>query len=122
MRDPVKILLVEDEVVTSIYLKMRLEKMGCSVIKTLTRGEDAVEAAVLIDAHLILMDINLAGALDGIEAARMIKEKFDLPVIFITGYSDNSIIENALSLDPLGFLLKPLDYGKLQSIINDFLN
>lgn len=116
---PLKVLLVEDEVVTSIYLKMELAKIGCEVINTLARGEDAVNAVELMETGLILMDINLAGSIDGIEAARIIREKTDLPVIFMTGYSDEFIEQKALSLSPLAYMVKPLNSHKLKRIIED---
>jgi len=119
MADNIKIILVEDEVITSLFLKMKLEQMGFSVVKTLSRGEDAVKAIDEIDACLILMDINLAGTIDGIEAMKLIKQKTNLPVIFISGYSDESIIKEAWSLDPIGFMTKPLNYIELQSIIQE---
>lgn len=122
MINPVKILLVEDEVITSLYLKNRLEQMGCEVIKTVSRGEDAIEAIEGIGQCLILMDVNLGGKLNGIEAVQKIKEKSNLPVIFITGYSDELLIKKALNLNPLGFLTKPLDYNELQGIIENSFN
>ena len=93
MTETIKIILVEDEVITSLFLKMKLEQMGFMVVKTLSKGEDAVKAIDETEACLILMDINLAGIIDGIEAMKLIKKKTDLPVIFISGYSDESIIE-----------------------------
>jgi len=116
---PVKVLLVEDEVVTSIYLKMELTKIGCEVVNTLARGEDAIDAVDYIETGLILMDINLAGNIDGIEAARIIKEKMDMPIIFMTGYSDTFIQQRALSLNPLAFIVKPLNYLELKRIIEN---
>lgn len=121
MSENIKIILVEDEVVTSLFLKMKLEQMGCIVVKILSKGEDAVEAIDKVDACLILMDINLAGSIDGIEAMKLIKEKIDLPFIFISGYSDDSIVEKAWSLGPIGFLTKPLNYMELQNIIQNSL-
>lgn len=119
MENTLNILVVEDEVVTSIYIKTKLEKMGYHVVKTLTRGEDAIEAVEKLETHLVLMDINLAGVIDGIEAVKKIREKSDLPVIFITGYSDEKLVKKAMNLCPAGFLTKPLDYNELNRIITN---
>lgn len=113
-------LLAEDEVVTSLYLKMELTRIGCEVVRTVSRGEDAVAAADLFETGLLLMDINLAGKMDGIEAVRIIREKKDTPVIFITGYSDNIIEERASGLNPVALMLKPLNYKELVTIIKKF--
>jgi two-component system, response regulator PdtaR len=117
MKGPARILLVEDEVLSALYMKAQLAKMGFQALTTLMTGEEAVASAREDRPDLILMDINLAGEMNGIEAIRRIKEGFEVPVIFITGYSDQEIRERAGRLNPLAFLVKPVDIRELGRIV-----
>ncbi len=103
----IEVLLVEDETIIAFELRVRLESMGITVVSSPRRGEDAVRIALEKRPHLVLMDIFLAGVIDGIEAARRIREKEEIPVIFVTANTDESTRKRALSLTPEGFLLKP---------------
>jgi two-component system, response regulator PdtaR len=117
MAGPAKILLVEDEALSALYLSLELQKMGFRVLAALSTGEEALALARAERPDLILMDINLSGRMDGLEAVRRIKELFEVPVIFTTGYSDAGIRELAGALEPLAFLVKPLDLKELRRII-----
>lgn len=117
MPSGVKVLIVEDEYTSALVLRMQLEKLGYVVLGTHSRGEDAVLFMETHEADVILMDINLAGSMDGIEAARLIKEKRDIPIIFVTGYSDPDVRERAESLNPAGFIIKPVNAQILQAHI-----
>jgi two-component system, response regulator PdtaR len=123
MKNQVKVLLVEDEVITAMAMKMELEKIGCKVIKNVTTGENAIISAKENRPDIIFMDIMLAGEIDGIDAASIINKESgtSIPVIFCTAYNDNDIRKRAELLNPLGFLLKPLERRKLAVIINSFL-
>jgi two-component system, response regulator PdtaR len=114
MAEPARILLVEDETLSSLYLKIQIEKMGFLVQAVLTTGEEALGLALADPPDLILMDINLSGEMSGIEAAKLIKARFDIPVIFTTGYSDEGIRRLASALEPVAFLVKPLDMKELR--------
>jgi len=106
------ILLVEDEALSAMYMKIQIERMGFRV-QALSTGEEAVSLALRERPDLILMDINLSGKMSGIEAARLIKAEFEVPLIFITGYSDENTREFARELKPSAFLVKPLDMKDL---------
>lgn len=115
----ISILIVEDEAMTAMYMSTMLRRYGFEVYKCLSTGEDAVDFAVKNSPDLILMDIRLAGNMDGIEAAQKILSTTAHPVqiIFTTGYSDIEYRERAHKLNPAGFLVKPLNTKELIGII-----
>ena len=86
MNNQKSILIVEDEVMLSAWLKIQLEDEGYEVCGSFTTGEEAVEFVKETKPDVILMDINLVGKIDGIEAAEVITEKSNIPIIFMTGY------------------------------------
>lgn len=102
------IMLVEDEVVVSADIKAKLEKMGYRVVATVRYGEKALATARQTEPDLVLMDIRLKGELDGTEAAGLIQEHLDIPVIFLTSYTDNTTIDSAKKTCPYGYLVKPV--------------
>jgi DNA-binding response OmpR family regulator len=119
MGNNIKILLVEDEYISSKLMKKELEKQGFEVIHSVSTGENAVISARQNPPDIILMDIMLAGEMDGIQAASAIKSESDTSVIiFVTGYDDEQIKERAKKIDPLDFLIKPVDMNQLKLIIN----
>ena len=121
MASGTRIFLVEDEALSAFYLMMKLKDMGFEVDAALTTGEDAVSRAERYRPDLILMDINLAGQMSGIDAVRAIKERFEVPVIFMTGYSDAATRAKANALNPVAFLVKPLDIKELERCIRSVL-
>ncbi len=102
-----KILIVEDSWATAGELKSRLEKMGYQIAGVLKTGEDAVAFAMERKPDLIIMDIVLNGAMDGISAAEEIRKCCNVPFVFITSHTDNAILERAKLTDPDGYLLQP---------------
>lgn len=112
-----KILIVEDEAINALALKFMLTKSGFSITKTVANGIEALNEVKNNQPDLILMDIRLAGDLDGIETARIIKKSIDIPVIFMTGYAETNIENQARALNPLGFLTKPVNYNDIETLI-----
>jgi PAS domain S-box-containing protein len=102
-----KILIVEDETIVALDLKSRLTSMEYEVVGTVAKGEDAVSLALESAPHCVLMDVQLKGDMDGIEAAGRIREELDIPIIFITAYGDKKTIERAKVQDAFGYILKP---------------
>lgn len=102
-----KIMIVEDESIIAEDIRMSLINKGYVVPSVASMGEDAVEKAREYKPDLILMDIMLAGKMDGIEAAGIIHSKYDIPVIFLTAYCDEKILERAKITEPFGYLIKP---------------
>ena len=93
-----KIVIVEDEPFVALDLKSRLTSMGYEVVGTVTKGEDAVSLALESAPHCVLMDVQLKGDMDGIEAAGRIREEMDVPIIFITAYGDKKTIEKSTQI------------------------
>ena len=108
-----RILIVEDEAIVAMDIRHRLEKLGYVPVRSVASGEEAVKAAAELDPDLILMDIQLAGAVDGIEAAGLIRERRGTPVIFLTAYSDRASLERAKVADAFGYVLKPFEEREL---------
>ncbi|KGK98364.1 chemotaxis protein CheY [Methanococcoides methylutens] len=111
------ILVVEDENIVALSIKNKLEMMGYSVVGTAPSGEDAIIKADLFYPDLVLMDVMLRGEMDGIEAAEKIREKFDIPVIFLTAYTDDKTLERAKLAEPYGYISKPFKEQDLKSNI-----
>jgi CheY-like chemotaxis protein len=107
------ILVVEDETLVGLELKEDLERLGYFVPEVIESGEAVVMAVARHQPDLLLMDVRLRGSLDGIEAAYQAKAEFDLPVIFLTAYSDAETLRRAALTAPDGFLLKPFDEREL---------
>ena len=108
------VLIVEDEVLVARDIQARLSRMGYQVVGTASKGEEAVTMALQTNPDLILMDINLRGDMDGIEAAVKINECRSIPIIFCTAYSNNEVLERAKITSPFGYVLKPFDNRELE--------
>ncbi|MDH5654440.1 MAG: response regulator [Spirochaetia bacterium] len=112
-----KILIVEDEVIIAMELEMRLIQMGYAVPAILQRGDTAIQKIPELHPDLILMDINILGPLNGIETAASIKEKFSIPVIYLTANNDSETVRRAMDTDPFGILVKPFNESELKKMI-----
>ncbi len=121
MQKPFKILLVEDEKFIAMLMEMELEEAGFTVCRQVATGESAVEAAEEENPHAILMDIRLAGELDGVDASMKIRAFSQVPIIFMTGYQDESTRERAKAVDPLAYLIKPVDIQELIGLLNSIV-
>jgi two-component system cell cycle sensor histidine kinase/response regulator CckA len=112
-----KILIVEDEAIIARDLQRRLEGQHYTVTGAVSTGEDAIRRAEKDSPDLVLMDIVLLGEMDGIEAAGKIRSLFDIPVVYVTAYADEGILERAKVTQPFGYILKPFDDRELRSVI-----
>lgn len=112
-----KILIVEDEAVIAMEIEMRLEKMGYEITGHAATGEKALALAEASRPDLALMDINLVGPQDGVETAAQLRARFDIPVVFLTAYSDDATIRRATVTGPLGYLTKPFSDRDLRAAI-----
>lgn len=101
-----KILIVEDEKITSEHIKLGLESAGYQVVGMVTSGEEAIKKVEELPVELVLMDIHLKGEMDGIDAAEEIRERFGIPVIFLTAYSDENTVQRAKITEPSGYIIK----------------
>lgn len=112
-----QIMIVEDDEIIANLITLMLEKKGFHIQVKVSSGEEAVLRAADLHPDLILMDINLNGLMDGIVAARFIFSLFHFPVIFLTGYCDDHLLERAKSAQPYGYILKPFTENDLISNI-----
>lgn len=103
-----KILIVEDEAIVAMENKMNLSMAGYSVVASVSSGEDALYKIAEVIPDLILMDIKLKGSISGIETVEQIRKKNNIPVIFITGNSDNKTLEQIKDITNTTYLLKPV--------------
>jgi PAS domain S-box-containing protein len=104
-----KILIVEDETLLSVRLSKHLASSGYEIAAVAASGEDAVQAALNTRPDAVLMDINLDGDIDGIEAAEQIRSQMDAAIVYLTGYAaDQDLFERAKATGPAGFLTKPV--------------
>ncbi len=111
------ILIVEDEGIVAQEIKSRLEKAGYGVCAVAHDGDTAVAHAGAMHPDLVLMDIRLKGPMDGIEAAGLIGERFGIPVVYLTAYSDPATLERAKVKDPFGYVVKPFETRSLMVAI-----
>jgi signal transduction histidine kinase len=112
-----KILVVEDEFLVAKYLEFRLPKLGYNVAGVVSSGEAALEKAAQTQPDLILMDINLKGKMDGVEAAAQIRTLFNIPVVYLTACADEQTLNRAGIAEPFGYLLKPFRDKQLQTTL-----
>ena len=111
------IVVVEDERIVALDLSHRLAEMGYRVLRTVAHGEDALRAVDTLRPDLVLMDINIEGAIDGIEAACRIRETSRTPVVFMTAYAGDETLARAQSGRPYGYLIKPYESRELHATI-----
>jgi DNA-binding NtrC family response regulator len=111
------ILIVEDEAIVSADIAGKLRKMGYEVAGSTDSGEAAVEITRRLKPSLVLMDIRLAGAMDGTTAADVIRRECQVPVVFLTAHSDKATIQNAKQAVAFGYILKPFDDRELNTQI-----
>ncbi|MBE0582125.1 MAG: response regulator [Desulfofustis sp.] len=103
---PVKVMVVEDEVLIGLMIVRKLQAQGYQVDQVITTGEEAVHRAGQQDYDVILMDVTLAGELNGIDAARQIKERYGIPIIVYSGYDDKQFYEQVGQLKPVEVVKK----------------
>lgn len=115
--DKKKIMIVEDEPVVAEDIRSGLVKAGFDVAASVGAGEEAVKIVLTAKPDLVLMDIHLSGRMDGIRAADWIGKHSDIPVIYLTAYSDEETIERAKATSPFGYVIKPFDRKELRTAI-----
>lgn len=112
-----KIMVVEDEGIIAQDIKNCLENLGYEVPEVVFTGKEAIEKAEQVHPDLILMDIVLKGDMDGIETAAEIRERFSIPIVYLTAYEDDKTLKRAKITEPLGYILKPFEERYLRSSI-----
>ncbi len=112
-----RILLVEDDADTAATIELLLGECGCSVCAVVDNGGDAVAWTAKHRPDLVVMDIVLPGAMDGVAAAQVIRQQSDIPVVFVTGHCDDSLVERLKLVAPMGFLTKPVARNELNVVV-----
>lgn len=120
--ETIQILVVEDEYILALNLRESLEALGYGVIAIADTAADAIEKAIELYPDLVLMDIRLQGEVDGIQAAEYIWNNLLIPVIYLTGHSDQSTVERATKTLPFGYILKPVNEQELYVAIKTALS
>ena len=104
----IRVLIVEDEYLIAFSFKRELERMDYEVLEPIASGQVAIETAAQERPDIVLMDMGLAGVVNGLEAARAIISQFNIPVIFMTGHSDEKTLDQINQLKPVACLIKPI--------------
>jgi len=112
-----KILVVEDERIVARDLQVRLTNLGYQLTGTASSKREALQSVQINRPDIVLMDIRLNGVPDGIDAARALRTSFNLPVIYLTGHSDNATLSRARTTEPFGYILKPFENRELVAAI-----
>jgi signal transduction histidine kinase len=112
-----RILVVEDEQLVADDLREILESLGYVVVGLVAAGEDAIQHVEQNLPDLILMDIHLAGEIDGIQAAEQIQLRFDVPIVYLTAYADRTTLERVKATYPFGYIVKPFNESMLSTSI-----
>lgn len=111
------ILLVEDERIASMDIQEMIEEAGYSVADATSNAESALEVLDSDPVDLVIMDINLPGEMDGIEATEKINEQYDIPVIYLTAFSNEETLDRARETEPAGYLVKPITQVDVKATI-----
>jgi PAS domain S-box-containing protein len=112
-----RILIVEDQRLVAADIENTLKKLGYVVVGNVASGEDAISTSVEVGPELVLMDVRLRGEMDGIHAAEIIRDRFNLPVVYLTAYADEETILRAKETTPFGYVVKPFNERELRAAI-----
>ncbi|EKB50174.1 Signal transduction histidine-protein kinase BarA [Cecembia lonarensis LW9] len=114
---PLRILITEDDHVSALLLKKALEKNNHQIIGISESGEEALEILSEHHADIVMMDINLAGELDGIRTTEIINEKYDIPVVYLSASSDAETLTKVVGTNPSAYVIKPFNIRELNMVI-----
>lgn len=114
-----KVIIVEDETITSLFLENTLEILGYTVVGCYDNGTEVLNNLIYnCDVDLIFMDINISGKIDGIQLAQSIKENHNnIDIVFVTAYQDSETIQMTRLIQPLGYLIKPINQSHIEAMM-----
>ncbi|MEO8398222.1 MAG: response regulator [Ignavibacteriaceae bacterium] len=112
-----KVMIVEDEFIIALDLKDIVKNLGYNVVAVATSGDDAIIKARKNSPELVLMDIMLKSKIDGVEAAEKIRKELDIPIVFISSFSDEESIVRASKVSDYGYLIKPFGKERIKEVI-----
>ncbi len=113
----IRVFVVEDEAAIALDLGERLTALGYAVCGTAARGETAVRQIAELRPDIVLMDIKLAGSMDGVEVAHQLHEHYDVPVVYLSAFADAQLIARATKTNCYGYLVKPFDERELHATL-----
>tara|TARA_R110002074_G_scaffold61561_6_gene148790 strand:- start:12258 stop:13019 length:762 start_codon:yes stop_codon:yes gene_type:complete len=125
LEQPIKILIVEDNVIIADDMQSMLEEIGYEIVDNVIVYEQAIEVLKTQQVDLVLIDIILASDKTGIDLGKHIRENYDIPFIFVTSNSDRATVENAKTVKPNGYLVKPFEqqdlYTSIEIALSNFI-
>jgi two-component system, response regulator PdtaR len=113
-----RILVVEDEAIVALSLCIQLKQAGYDTLPPAATGEQAIKLVREQNPDAVLMDINLANSMNGIEAGQSIRSFSSIPIIFTSGYGNEDLKQQALKLQPAEYLVKPLSFHRLHQLLS----
>jgi CheY-like chemotaxis protein len=116
-----KILIVENEQIVALDIARNLKSFGYEIAGMATTGESALKLTSEENPDLILMDIKIDGGMDGIQTVKKIQSEHNIPIIYLSAFSDEKTLERAKLTEPHGFLLKPFERKELRATIETAL-
>ncbi len=112
------ILIVEDEAIAALEIQEKLKELGYNAVEIAFSGQEALKKTAELNPALVLMDINLGAGIDGIETAKKIQSSFDIPIVYLTAYTDEDTLQKAKITKPYGYITKPFKERELHIIID----
>jgi len=112
---------VEDETISVISLRLVLKRLGYDICAEVPSGEDAILCVAQKRPDLVIMDINLAGKMDGIKTAEHIRFEYDTPILFWTGYTDRKLLEKACNIEHSICIVKPVSPDQIGQAVGKIL-
>lgn len=113
----IKVLIVEDEPLVAEDLRIKLDYHGYEVVGIVNNGSAAISSVAQLSPDLVIMDIILGGGMDGIQAAETIRDHYGTPIIYLTAYTDEALLDRAKVTEPLGYLIKPCGIHDLHATL-----
>ncbi len=117
MKQPWRILVVEDEAIIARDIAMQLRELGFTALGPASSGEQAISMAADLRPDLVLMDVHLAGKMDGISAAQFMRDHYALPSVFLSAFDGPDSLQRARLCEPLGFMHKPFEDYELREAL-----
>jgi len=122
MSGKIKLLIVEDEYLVAFHLQEQLRHLGYDVGQLVATGEEAINHVEQEHPDIILMDMHLAGEMDGVQAAQKIRSRYEIPIIFLTGYASEEVKDRVGELISVTYLVKPVTPPEIEAAIKLVLN
>jgi CheY-like chemotaxis protein len=119
---PARVIIVEDESITALHIARQLRRLGYEVVALARSGPQAIEHVLSRHPQVVLMDIQLQGTMDGIDAARHIQASAPIPVVYMSANADATTGERIQAAQPAGFVPKPIHYPTLHALLQRVLS